>query len=1469
MSTDTLSVWTQRAVQCCTASHDAIPQLGAIITDDDAERIFSFVCDFWTDSGAALGNALKELFVKLISLLTKVRPTEQLVQILHTWTQRVLNFSKTQRVLYFTLEILIKIVGGSYVLKESPDFASQALLHMGSNALANPIGKALYALYSSILTEMAGNVKASKISPEVASTWTNLWAPAARSALMSERTKEHVLTYFLPQIFKRLPASLKLFVEPFMDVHSDTPEEEISVLVGCLKVGQEFDILDLSNAENNVISPEFLESLFHHSSPSLRISALSLAVTSPQGSKPVAPYVLDIIKRTIDNFFVESDPGFRNQFYGFMRQLVFRVRGSSYAMARESRKLKERGDSKKAEVLDEKINTIKNFCEWFVGYLEDCVRPGSPYQYLFTGILMITLLAQSGLDERVSSKYHEKQHIPFPFHVSIYNHKMVRLLVDNISNNYEDIRSGAAKILKMAPLPVPQIASYEDIELISSKVYQTISGMRGREGDAGARGAELVFHLYNALPAENGANINKSMEFLEQLITNLEQHVEYAKNDLSVAVRQHPIHGYYSALRFIIESIDFKQFIINDAERQRWGEYVKRLIDSIFEIWYTVESILTHDSPEGNLPEEFESNFQPNLEAQYGPATQVILSYSWRAVKESTSLLSAILDRIPIEDAILPTNLVLASGEVILAQLASVHHRGAFSSVYPTFISCCRRCNRTKGLEAQPAQWLSENMALIKVKAQYITRRSGGLPFLITAVLAAETDAKKPLLAKTFNSLYAIAKAPAVSSAEEKLDLPQVHAFNCIKALFVETELSASSAFFVDQALELAITSFSHPIWAIRNCAVMLFTALQNRLFGTARVSSSKHVVSTISARLFFSKYKTVRQVLLNILKQHVDNLSTGNSDSSHVETVFPVLSLLARLEGTNGYEGLNDFRPLILVCLKSKIWKTREMAARTLPPLLNEQDIFQFSTELLSNASTKDQNGLHGACLAVLNMVNSTQEKYSEQLNKADDLSIKIIPSTFVQFLCSKFDEFVVSNRCSETARAFFRILDSIYIYSLKNSSESHEELNNLLIPYCFTEWAGKKVGLNAVERCLQSELAHTALSSLFSQPANDEDRLKYMNSLILDSRYEVQQMAIAFLDTHMSDLTATEASGVSDACWKLFTISEWDQVKGPAARLFSKIQTISPCAPTDAEAYWTTLYSSINPSATEEINENCLEALGIFTAQLFSLSTSSLRTTEQWLALVKEYSHENQAFPARQSALNSLLSFLKITNKELISNGELVSNYIDALFQLHFFLSDDDEDIRDTASYFTSDLLGLSFLSTSVHCEKELLSHICDTAKAASCADYLLNQLFIRFTDNKLASSQLKLAFTEDDLLFSFEKQNLYRDELRNVKQFYTAFEECFAASPNEVVRARYVAWLEDALDSTIQIFQSGTPSRDGILGWTKDPEIFLSFYRIKLGINLGQTLDIVPSSAQVLIDQLKTAFSGAELHDILLLN
>jgi hypothetical protein len=419
---------------------------------------------------------------------------------------------------------------------------------MDSNALANPIGKTLVTLYHQL-------GKAHSFD----SSWIEQWAPATHKALQNPLPRDHIQVYFLTPFFRVIPGAFQGFIRPLSDSTDTNNDDQMEVLVGCLKVGQDLAILDIETA----VSSEVLDRLLRHPSPSLRVGGLSLLVSSPKGSKPVSTAIFTMVKTYMSSLVIESEAGFRHKVFGFLRQFVFRVRGYAYATSREAKKLGPRAESlaeqKYIADLDHKLAECYDFCGWFLDYLSDLIRPGCPYYCVFTGTQLLELLVQSGLDESVDPKFYEKGHIPFPFSIRIFTPAIVRLLVDNINNNYEDIRLLSTKILSMAALPLPHL---KDLKSLEEKSLPLISGMRAREGDGGAHIAQLLFHLYN-----------DKLSYLSRMIDKLETEVEAAEKDFASAVMEHNIHGFYLSLRLIFEV-------------SKWALFYARLNDWILTLDY-------------------------------------------------------------------------------------------------------------------------------------------------------------------------------------------------------------------------------------------------------------------------------------------------------------------------------------------------------------------------------------------------------------------------------------------------------------------------------------------------------------------------------------------------------------------------------------------------------------------------------------------------------------------------------------------------------------------------------------------------------------------------------------------------------------------------------------------------------------------------------------------------------------------
>lgn len=63
----------------------------------------------------------------------------------------------------------------------------------------------------------------------------------------------------------------------------------------------------------------------------------------------------------------------------------------------------------------------------------------------------------------------------------------------------------------------------------------------------------------------------------------------------------------------------------------------------------------------------------------------------------------------------------------------------------------------------------------------------------------------------------------AANQLDDKVDLPQVHCLNILKALVVDAKLSSAIRQYLARVTEICIDSFNSPIWAIRNAATQLF----------------------------------------------------------------------------------------------------------------------------------------------------------------------------------------------------------------------------------------------------------------------------------------------------------------------------------------------------------------------------------------------------------------------------------------------------------------------------------------------------------------------------------------------------------------------------------------------------------------------------------------------------------------------
>lgn len=694
----------------------------------------------------------------------------------------------------------------------------------------------------------------------------------------------------------------------------DKLRDDTELFISCLNIGKQLAIEE--DPFPVIVSRDTVEKLLVCEQHKIKI--FQLLTISSKTSRPVNSQVYDILRNYIGLFFVDVEVESRNVFIAYLKQFIHRLRDSAYALNRDATKLQKRGMNEEASIKQKQVEEAQAFLKWLLEFIKTQIIPGSPYQRLIAGLKVFTHILESNIDSKIPFK----AEVDYPFKFDLFDDVYKRLLLDNVLSTYDDVREMAMSLLSISKSQW----TAEEKEQIISKGFEMLTDYK--RSDNGSKILEMSFKLF------------KDRSIFDRLVSEIP-----ITSDIAKGVNK-PVDGYFQSMALIMAQDN------SVAD----GKQILQLCETN---WKNVKGILIHDSPEGCD------------EYNVGSA-QLVLSYGWRSTKESTLLLQQVLD-LPLsaED-------VISIGELTLDQLSTVRHRGAFASVYPTFIKVASVCK--KSIPDQNQKWLDYNISLIQTKTQLITRRSGGLPYLVTAIVTVERD----LFKYAFEKLLDIAEVPVNEKEEsEKMDISQVHAFNCIKTLFVESQLSSACAPYIDRALELSLSTFSSKIWSVRNCSIMLFTALQNRLFGRKK----------LSARVFFSRYKGVKGILIKILKETTEET---------LETLFPALTILSKLENTPGYTGMDEFQPLIRQCLANKFWKIRECASWALPALVTDR--VAETKLLLKECSIRDQNKLHGMLLAIL-----TLKSVDAEVSKA---------------VCSMVDEIIVNNPCYATRKSFVNVL-------------------------------------------------------------------------------------------------------------------------------------------------------------------------------------------------------------------------------------------------------------------------------------------------------------------------------------------------------------------------------------------------------------------------------------------------------------
>lgn len=1320
---DTFSIWIVRSTKilCNTkVDSDAFSETlqKTCFTKEKCNLLFSYIIEYWSSGTPALANSLRDFLSKIINLSLILFDHNIYKELTLNWLDTVLDKPSTERIQYFLIDILSSDVDMFHIIQKKPDFIGTSLSDMSKESLSNIIGKGLVSLLTNIYN------KKYEANEKNIDNWLELFAAPTLRYFQLDKFSKPLSLYFLIPLFKNVPETAFIrFLE------NKTIQDRPGNLLATLKIGQSLSIEEPFH-NNRLISltllREFLETNEY------KLEAFELLTYSTQKSRAIHSYVFDLVQNNMKIFFVDTELERRNYFISSFKNFLIRIRDSAYALNRKLSKL--RAVNKFPEEQKETADILKKyytFLEWLVSFLKCELIPGVQYQRASTSLQILRVLVESGLDSGIADQYfYQQERRAYPFSLSVSaDASLFRLLIDNLANSISDIRQQSKALLLMFNSSDDSHYLFQNLDTqhIHNMIIKNMKTYQN--ADISATLESFLFKISS-----------DETSYLEAHLVKLNSEVNKLKK-FPLLIADNNISCFLSSLSMILEELNTSALEEIYLSRTLEGTW-----DNILDIWELVREILCYDSSDSIFPTKYLDG---------NASEQQISSYAYRSVKEISSVLIVMMEKYSLSEKML-----ISIGDLLINQLFSIRHSGAFQAVLPAFRKCCVRIN--KELPQQLGMWLNLVLMELETKTQHITRRSGGLPFLLTYILSAETTKGRPQLQMTFEKLFDLMSSE-VKEHQDKLDLPQINAFNCVKALFIEPSLADSCHPYISKAMEFSFDSFTSNIWALRNCSLMLFTAIQNRVFG----KSGK----LIGARLFFTRYQGLRESMLKILRNTTEVHYDHKKGETSYESIFLVLNMLLSLQPTNGYDEINVILLEVDKLLGNPNWKVRDVAARVLTRLtINLPELISVTIQKLK---LSDQNRLHGNLLIILYALSSYQDISDDKVSEMD---IRI-GSCLIKMIRIMTEE----NNCFVTCQSYLQIMHKLFeIITLEKLPQMNEFFDVLRIYFSYHIATYEQNG--SKQLCLSKAL------EILLRYGPSEYIFPLCEYGLNSSFYEVQDTALKFFLEYdlLHLITSNEREAV---CLRMRVL-----LKCPTTLPVTKSLLLDVLQ--DFEGAFTRedvleLFSTINPESTK------LEALAGLGKSI------EPENIEEYIAIVHQYTADDSATIARSSALLSLKNC-----SERIKNKTI-------LLHLHKYLFDDDVDIRNEAAIYINDIFlkgGDSTLRSSPYNTCQNLGTIYDTILDGSQTSLLM------MNEIKYFFERIELFTTDvDDShgVFQVEKANQYRNDIEQIAQYVTIL---FTSNKLDILKT----FMSNYLDSFSHSISECT-FNDSILGWLSNPDIF----------------------------------------------
>ena len=324
-----------------------------------------------------------------------------------------------------------------------------------------------------------------------------------------------------------------------------------------------------------ILKSEIVGKFLLHRESSIRIGALSLLIMAPSTAKPLTSSAMAAIINGLPSMHAESDSHSRGVILSLTRRLILRLKGGilkdsarlqqQYLAEENLRGGKQRQHSKPIFERDEA--ETKTHLEAYIGFLNADIRPTASYQRHITALKALMLILESGLDPRVNLSDQKKSDSDgqWKVQVAIFRPGLLRKLTDLLGDPFDDVRATSLYILNIFP---PDILLNGLQGSSSSESCMRLTNALSRaeklaSNTSRADHADTVARLYHLLfsSAEPGGSKGNGQPWWSTKVGLVNAILEKMEDKLSLSgvlfnssIRDAPLHGYLSALRFVFLS---------------------------------------------------------------------------------------------------------------------------------------------------------------------------------------------------------------------------------------------------------------------------------------------------------------------------------------------------------------------------------------------------------------------------------------------------------------------------------------------------------------------------------------------------------------------------------------------------------------------------------------------------------------------------------------------------------------------------------------------------------------------------------------------------------------------------------------------------------------------------------------------------------------------------------------------------